>query len=616
MHSSSSDTALAAGRPAQEDSHIMVAAVAESSTVGVVETEDQSDTGCRKVLASRSDRHGTIEDMDTCRAVVRTTGPKDCDGRTQQVVDWNKKCRGAKSGHLGHLFESHKVSERRIKELASIEKLEVAETTLQEARAQASEIVYARWLDDVARRTLEDPAAVRSSEDATHVNAPDHEDEVQARTPITALRIILSMAATKVIVKERHCTASVVWRNVTTWNGEHETGMCGEGDTKNILMGESVVDVPTTFVSENHGYVPVHRGIGFSLEWQCCRAERGRMCLDGTFQHRDHATNQTDEVRWRDDGKTQLVQRDETEPAGTRMEVKQQVDDTMRPWRLKLETKETPTPVTKATVRRRDIDENLVQHDVQASREAAGTTSPAMGSSMQKETWLYRRQADPKTLHALQNTSRAAEDLTKETVLSIVGEHGRRACCDARPSRITLTHRESESHSTVRRLPEMASLWHVRVAPPGSDKWRERVAPPELMGGSSRTVLTSKQTSQILEQVGTGAEARATSGNSATCEACAGKQSGSVAKPDDRRIDPGCTSQERNPAEVRGHDLEQDTETEAYATELLAMWLRQVQRRRGEGQEQALSCLTLTKSERKTPCEERSGWRRLRGMQW
>ena len=89
--------------------------------------------------------------MDTCRATFLTTDPEDCDGWTQQVVDWNKKCRGAKSGHLGHLFESQKVSERRIKELANIEKLEVAEITLQEARAQASEIVCARWLDDVLR---------------------------------------------------------------------------------------------------------------------------------------------------------------------------------------------------------------------------------------------------------------------------------------------------------------------------------------------------------------------------------------------------------------------------------------------------------------------------------
>ena len=33
--------------------------------------------------------------------------------------------------------------------------------------------------------------------DATQVNAPDHEDEVQATTPNTVSRIMLSMAATK-----------------------------------------------------------------------------------------------------------------------------------------------------------------------------------------------------------------------------------------------------------------------------------------------------------------------------------------------------------------------------------------------------------------------------------
>ena len=123
------------------------------------------------------------------------------------------------------------------------------------------------------------------------------------------------------------------------------------------------------------------------------------------------------------------------------------------------------------------------------------------------------------------NTHRAEEELTKETVSSTEGEHSERACCDARPSRIRLTPRKSESHGTVRRLPEMASSWRVRVAPPRSEQWRERVAPPELMGGSSRTVLTSKQTFQILEQIGTGAEARATSGNSASSrETCTRNQ--------------------------------------------------------------------------------------------
>ena len=181
----------------------------------------------------------------------------------------------------------------------------MAENTLQEARAQASENVFASWLDDVARRTPEDPAADTSSEDATQVNAPDHEDEVQATTPITASRIILSTAAT-----------------MTTWNGEHETDKCGEGEIKSIMMGESVVGVPTTFVSGNDGYVVVHRGIDFPSSGSAAASNVTR--ADGTFQHKDHATNQTDVVRWRDDGKTQLVQRNEMKPAGIRMEVTQQ----------------------------------------------------------------------------------------------------------------------------------------------------------------------------------------------------------------------------------------------------------------------------------------------------
>ena len=66
MQSSNGGTATAAGRPAPKDSHVVMAAVAESSmtrsmtssTIREVETEDQSkNTECQKVLASRSDRH-------------------------------------------------------------------------------------------------------------------------------------------------------------------------------------------------------------------------------------------------------------------------------------------------------------------------------------------------------------------------------------------------------------------------------------------------------------------------------------------------------------------------------------------------------------------------------
>ena len=67
-------TAMVAGRPAPEDSQMTLAAVTESaatsSTIRVVETEDQSNIECQKVLASR------LRTMDTCGAIVVTTDPE------------------------------------------------------------------------------------------------------------------------------------------------------------------------------------------------------------------------------------------------------------------------------------------------------------------------------------------------------------------------------------------------------------------------------------------------------------------------------------------------------------------------------------------------------------
>ena len=71
VQSSTGGTAMAAGRPAP-DSQMTLAAVAESATT------------------SRPDRHGTIEDMDTCGAIVLTIDPEDRDGWTQQVMDRNR----------------------------------------------------------------------------------------------------------------------------------------------------------------------------------------------------------------------------------------------------------------------------------------------------------------------------------------------------------------------------------------------------------------------------------------------------------------------------------------------------------------------------------------------
>ena len=95
---------------------------------------------------------------------------------------------------------------------------------------------------------------VRSSVDATQVNERDHEEGVQAVTRVIASKTILSVA-TKVNVKD------VGWRNMKAWCGKYKTSF--GGNIKNILMRDLVIGVPTSFASENHGYVVVHRGIDF-----------------------------------------------------------------------------------------------------------------------------------------------------------------------------------------------------------------------------------------------------------------------------------------------------------------------------------------------------------------
>ena len=133
--SSSCGTVMAAGRPAPEGSNVVVTTVAESlttqptarPTIREMEIGNQSNDKRLVVLASRPDR--TRDDVNACkcRRIVFAACPEDRDGWTQLVVDWSKKRSGAKSGHLGHLFESQKVSESRIKEFATAEKVEVAE---------------------------------------------------------------------------------------------------------------------------------------------------------------------------------------------------------------------------------------------------------------------------------------------------------------------------------------------------------------------------------------------------------------------------------------------------------------------------------------------------------
>ena len=85
--------------------------------------------------------------MDAHNLVVLAAMPDDQGQWTQRVIDWDKKHNGANSGNL---LDTQKVYEGRLRELANIEKLEVAEPIqLQEARAQNLEIVCGKWLDNV-----------------------------------------------------------------------------------------------------------------------------------------------------------------------------------------------------------------------------------------------------------------------------------------------------------------------------------------------------------------------------------------------------------------------------------------------------------------------------------
>ena len=91
-----------------------------------------------------------------------------------------------------------------------------------------------------------------------------------------------------------------------------------------------------------------------------------------------------------------------------------QVNDMTDLSRRKLDSKRTPTPLTKATAKgRRYTDDELDQLDVRASREVAGTGASATGASSIQfvafvvnpgETGVFNFQADPKTLYVYMDT--------------------------------------------------------------------------------------------------------------------------------------------------------------------------------------------------------------------
>ena len=106
-------------------------------------------------------------------------------------------------------------------------------------------------------------------------------------------------------------------------------------------MGESVVDVLTTCVSEKHGYVIVRRGIYFLSSDKVAApnmVERVRMAHINTKMMPRIRPTWCRGMRW-------SPREPDWESNSKR------VDEMTRLWRLKLEAKETRTPIKKATGR-------------------------------------------------------------------------------------------------------------------------------------------------------------------------------------------------------------------------------------------------------------------------
>ena len=110
------------------------------------------------------------------------------------------------------------------------------------------------------------------------------------------------------------------------------------------------------------------------------------------------------------------------------------------------------------------------------------------------ETWLFGYQADPKTLYVYTDTDWAADELTRKSVSCTVERNGSHMidCSVAKQSLVALSSGEAEFYGIV------------------------------------RAVATSKQTSQILEQIGMQSEVTIASDSSAARGICTRTGSGKV----------------------------------------------------------------------------------------
>ena len=205
------------------------------------------------------------------------------------------------------------------------------------------------------------------------------------------------------------------------------------------------------------------------------------------------------------------------------------VEDMVELCGLRLESKGAPTPITKATGRgRRDIDDTLNGADAQTFRQKCrhgalhvdrSSVTPVCDVRGNEwngepqvvhqlnvvrparyvlqhlgEAWLFGYQADPKTLYVYTDTDWAADELTRNSVSCTVERYGSHMldCSVAKQSLVALSSGEAEFYGIV------------------------------------RAVATSKQTAQILEQIGMQSEVTIASDSSAARGVCTRTGSGKV----------------------------------------------------------------------------------------
>ena len=270
------------------------------------------------------------------------------------------------------------------------------------------------------------------------------------------------------------------------------------------------------------------------------------------------------------------------------------VEDIIKLCGLKLESKGAPTPITKATVKgRRDIDDTLNDTDAQTFRQAAGTglymsidrpslqfavsvvmsgmCEPKVAHQLQVvrvaryvlqhpgEAWLFGYQAVPKTLYVFTDTDWAGDELTRKSVSCTVEKYDSHMldCSVEKQSLVALSSGEAEFYGIV------------------------------------RAVATSKQTSQILEQIGMQSEVTIASDSSAARGKGTRTGSGKVRHFSIKElwIQESYRKKEFHLVSVDPLLNWVDIGTKAHTSVRLTSLLRQMPQRLGEGQKQALACL-------------------------